>query len=207
MTNKPKAPQNNTGKHPASITATQAPGLSQTHNNSCSTAPYCHIFSNDAKPKTHTPLTHNLELTRDTRKAYRAFPTTACTRQPTAGQRHLWWTRCLVCVTVQLPRSGNTEAPKVAGAAEAPDPHWRPRGRHALQSPSGMRDRPSVHRERPLICSVVPLKPCILHKGGERETSSKHDRQDGGEMRLRCAAAVAFVWPWEGSGIIVEMIR
>lgn len=46
-----------------------------------------------------------------------------------------------------------------------------------------MRDRPSVHRDGPLICSVVPLKPCFLQKRGERETSSKHDRQDGGEIR------------------------
>lgn len=64
-----------------------------------------------------------------------------------------------------------------------------------------------VHRDGPLICSVVPLKPCILQKRGERETSSKHDRQDGGEIRLRCAAAVALLCPREGSGINVETIR
>lgn len=70
-----------------------------------------------------------------------------------------------------------------------------------------MRDRPLVRRDGPLICSVVPLKPCILQTRGERETSSKHDRQDGGEIRLRCAAAVALLCPREGSGINVEMIR
>lgn len=128
MTNKPKAPQNNTGKHPTSITATRAPALSQTHNNSCSRARYCHIFSKDAKPKTHTPLTHDLELTRDAGEAFRAFPTTVCTRQQIAGQRHLRWARCLVCVTVQLPRSGNTQAPGAAGATEAPDPPLTPEG-------------------------------------------------------------------------------
>lgn len=110
MTNKPKAPQNNTGKHLTSLTATQALALSQTHNNSCSRAHYCHIFSKDAKPKTYTPLTFDLELTRYACEAFRAFPMTVCTRQQIAGQRHLRWPQRLVCVMVQLPRSGNTEA-------------------------------------------------------------------------------------------------
>lgn len=121
MTNKPKSPQNNTGKHPTSIAATRA-ALSQTHNNSCSRARYCHIFVTDAKTKTHTPLTHDLELTRDAGKAFRAFPATACTRQQIAVQRHLRWARCLVCVTVQLPRSGNTEAPGRRVLLRPPDP-------------------------------------------------------------------------------------
>lgn len=192
MTNKPKAPQNNTGKHPTYIAATQAPALSQTHNNSCSRARYCHIFSKDAKPKTHTPLTHDLELTRDAGCRLRA-PDSRSQGRGTCGGLDVW------CVSQSSSHTVETQRPRGGGCYWGPlIPHWRPRGRLALQSPSEMRDRPSVHRDGPLICSVVPLKPCILQKRGERETSSKHDKAGWRRNQMKMCSCSGFTLSQRG---------
>lgn len=110
MTNKPKAPQNNAGTRPTSIAATRAPALSQTHNNSRSRARCCHIFSKDAKPKTHAPLTHDLELTRGCRRSFQGFSDDL--RAPDtqiAGQRRLRRGLDVWCVSRSSSRAVETQ--------------------------------------------------------------------------------------------------
>lgn len=121
MTNTPKVPQNNSGKGPTSITATRAPAVCQTHNNSCSRARCCHIYSKDAKPKTHTPLTQDLELTRDAGESFQGF-SDGCvlTRQGDRGAEALAVGSTFSVCHGPAPTQWKHRGPGVAGATEGP---------------------------------------------------------------------------------------
>ena len=123
MTNKPKAPLNKTGKHRTSVTAKQAHALSQTPNNSCSRGNYCHIFSKDAKPKTYTPLTTDLELTRDAGKAFEGFSNDCVHQTADRGEEALAVGLTFSVCHGPAPTWWKHRGPGAVGATEAPDPH------------------------------------------------------------------------------------
>lgn len=122
MTNKPKASQNNSEKHPLPSQQHELPLPAEHIITPAQGTLLSYLFKGcqtQSAHRTHTRPWAN----KGCRRGFEGF-SNVCAHQTADRrvQRHLRWARCLVCVTVQLSHSGNAEASSRRVLLRPPDP-------------------------------------------------------------------------------------